>query len=97
MVPSVSAGIAFPVVLVACLVPLGGFLSVALGGRAARVDGWLRLGLWVALGLSTWAAASEPLIEALSPLGIEFRGDHDEEGGLLFVLEDAPGRLSRSS
>ena len=42
MVPSVSAGIAFPVVLVACLVPLGGFLSVALGGRAARVDGWLR-------------------------------------------------------
>src|SRR6266516_3748624 len=56
MVPSVPASVLIPVVVVASLIPLAGFLTAGLGGRAAGVEHWARLGLWVAVGLLLWGA-----------------------------------------
>jgi GrpB-like predicted nucleotidyltransferase (UPF0157 family) len=42
----------------------------------------------IALGLSIDAGVDD-LVAVLSPLGFIFRGDHGEDGGLLFVLDDA--------
>src|SRR6266480_215399 len=54
MVPPVPSSIAIPVVVVASGIPLAGFLSTALGARAAGLSRWARLGLGVALGLLAW-------------------------------------------
>ncbi|WUH99302.1 GrpB family protein [Spirillospora sp. NBC_00431] len=37
-------------------------------------------------------AVTEDVVAALEPLGYVYRGDKGDDGGLLFVLEDRPGR-----
>jgi hypothetical protein len=54
MIPHLPHGVVVAVVVVASMVPLGALTSVGLGGRAAGVKGWARLGLLTMLGFLAW-------------------------------------------
>lgn len=54
VVPHLPAGVVSAVTVIAALVPLGGFLTIGLGARAAGIAEWVRLGLYTAAGLACW-------------------------------------------